>query len=52
MEIVKWRTEQHDRWLIIDDELWHCGASIRDAGIRTFGIDPIGLDVNVILSQL
>ena len=52
MEIVKWRTEQHDRWLIIDEELWHCGASIRDAGIRTFGIDSIGLDVNVILSQL
>lgn len=52
LEIVKWRTEQHDRWLIIDEELWHCGASIRDAGIRTFGIDPIGLDVNVILSQL
>lgn len=52
LAIEKWRTEQHDRWLIIDDELWHCGASIRDAGVRTFGIDPIGLDVNVVLGQV
>lgn len=49
--IKKWKTEQHDRWLIIDDALWHCGASLKDAGLKTFGIDPIGLDVDVILSQ-
>jgi len=52
LAIEKWRTEQHDRWLIIDDEMWHCGASIRDAGVRTFGIDPIGLDVNILLGQV
>ena len=52
LSIAKWRTEQHDRWLIIDDELWHCGASLKDAGAKTFGIDPIGLDVEVILSQV
>ena len=52
LAIEKWRTEQHDRWLIVDDELWHCGASIRDAGVRTFGIDPIGLDVNIVLGQV
>lgn len=52
LAIEKWRTEQHDRWLIIDNALWHCGASIRDAGIRTFGIDPIGLDANLILTQV
>lgn len=52
LAIHRWRTEQHDRWLIIDNELWHCGASLKDAGLRTFGIDPIGLDVNVILSQV
>lgn len=52
LAIEKWCTEQHDRWLIIDDELWHCGASIRDAGVRTFGIDPIGLDANLVLGQI
>ena len=52
LTIKKWQTEQHDRWIIIDNELWHCGASIKDAGRRTFGIDPIGLDVEVILGQV
>lgn len=52
LEIKKWVTEQHDRWIIIDDELWHCGASIRDAGIKTFGIDRIGLNARIILDQL
>ena len=52
LTIKKWQTEQHDRWIIIDNELWHCGASIKDAGRRTFGFDPIGLDVEVILGQV
>lgn len=52
LHIQKWTNEQHDRWLIIDDQLWHVGASIKDAGVKTFGIDPIGLDVNLILSQV
>ena len=52
IRIRRWNVEQHDRWLIIDDDLWHCGASIKDVGVRTFGIDPIGLDVNVIMMQI
>lgn len=52
LSVERWRTKQHDRWLIIDDELWHCGASLKDAGLRTFGIDPIGLDINMILGEL
>lgn len=52
LSIKKWKTEQHDRWLIIDDSLWHCGASLKDAGLKTFGIDPIGLAVDMILAQV
>ena len=52
LSIEKWKTEQHDRWLIIDNELWHCGASIKDAGLKSFGIDPIGLNVDTVLSQV
>lgn len=52
LSIEKWKTEQHDRWLIIDDSLWHCGASLKDAGLKTFGIDPIGLAVDMVLSQV
>lgn len=52
LHIQKWTNEQHDRWLILDDQLWHVGASIKDAGVKTFGIDPIGLDPDIILSQM
>ena len=42
----------HDRFLIIDDDLWHCGASFKDLGRKLFAIDKMGLDKNVILNQL
>ena len=42
----------HDRFLIIDDELWHCGASFKDLGRRLFAIDRLGIDKNTILNQL
>lgn len=42
----------HDRFLIIDDELWHCGASFKDLGRKLFAIDKLQLDKNIILNQL
>ena len=42
----------HDRFLIIDDVLWHCGASFKDLGRKLFAIDKMEIDKNVILSQL
>ena len=42
----------HDRFLIIDDDLWHCGASFKDLGRKLFAIDKMSLDKNVILNQL
>lgn len=30
--IRKWRKESHDRWLIADDRLYHCGHSLNAAG--------------------
>lgn len=39
---VKVRTDFHDRFLIIDDrEVYHIGASIKDAGKKSFGITKI-----------
>ncbi len=31
----------HDRFLIIDDEVYHFGASIKDLGKRWFGVNLI-----------
>ena len=42
----------HDRFLIIDDELWHCGASFKDLGRRLFAIDRLNIDKSMILNQL
>ena len=42
----------HDRFLIIDDDLWHCGASFKDLGRKLFAIDKMGIDKNIIISQL
>ena len=52
LSIRTWNVDQHDRWLIIDDDLWHCGASLKDVGVRTFCIDPIGMDVNIIMMHI
>lgn len=39
---VKTRTDFHDRFLIIDKvEVYHIGASIKDAGKKSFGITNI-----------
>ncbi|HRU59711.1 MAG TPA: ORF6N domain-containing protein, partial [Clostridia bacterium] len=39
---VKTRKDFHDRFLIIDDlEVYHIGASIKDAGKKSFGISKI-----------
>jgi hypothetical protein len=39
---VKTRNDFHDRFLIIDDtEMYHIGASIKDAGKKSFGITKI-----------
>lgn len=39
---VKYTDEFHDRFLILDKtELYHCGASIKDAGLKAFELSII-----------
>ena len=52
LSIRTWNVEQHDRWMIIDDVVWHCGASLKDVGLRTFGINSMGLDMNIIMMHI
>ena len=42
----------HDRFLILDDALYHFGASFKDLGKRLFAFELMGIDKNIILSQL
>ena len=42
----------HDRFLIIDDDVYHLGASVKDLGRRLFAFTRLGLDKSLILQQL
>ncbi|MDY2942526.1 MAG: RhuM family protein [Paludibacteraceae bacterium] len=48
----KWTTASHDRWLIIDDSLYHCGHSLKDLGKRLSAIMRMDLKPDVILQQI
>ncbi|MCQ2128253.1 MAG: virulence RhuM family protein [Bacteroidaceae bacterium] len=52
IEIYKWRNESHDRWLIIDDSLYHCGHSLNAMGNKMSAITLMGISPDVILSQV
>lgn len=48
----KWTTASHDRWLIIDDSLYHCGHSFKDLGKKLSAIMRMDLSPDVILKQI
>ena len=39
--IIKYSNIFHDRFIIIDDTLYHLGASLKDLGKKCFGINKI-----------
>lgn len=45
-------TNFHDRFLIVDDDVYHFGASFKDLGQRLFAFEKMELDKNLIMSQL
>lgn len=51
LEIIEFN-KSHDRFLIIDDEIYHVGASIKDAGKKWFAFSKLNLDSDLILSRL
>ena len=48
----KWSTASHDRWLIIDDTLYHCGHSLTDMGKKLCAIMRMGASPEDILKQV
>ena len=49
---VKRTTAFHDRFLIVDEDVYHIGASLKDLGKRLFAFDKMGLPKSLILSQV
>ena len=48
----KWSTPSHDRWLIIDDTVYHCGHSLKDMGQKLSAIAQLGVDADDILKKI
>ena len=42
----------HDRFLIIDDNLYHIGASIKDLGRKLFAFSKLEISPDYILSNI
>lgn len=42
----------HDRWLIVDDTVYHCGHSLKDMGKKLCAITQIGTNPEDILKQV
>ena len=52
IEVKGYNSRFHDRFLILDDALYHFGASFKDLGKRLFAFERMGIDKSVILGQL
>ena len=48
----KWSKSSHDRWLIIDDSLYHCGHSLKDMGKKLSAIMLMDLNPEVVLNEV
>ena len=47
-----WSKPSHDRWLIIDDSLYHCGHSLKDMGQKLSAISLMGTPAQDIINQV
>lgn len=47
-----WTNPSHDRWLIIDDDLFHCGHSIKDMGKKLSAITRLETTPDTILNAI
>jgi len=47
-----WSKPSHDRWLIVDDSLYHCGHSLKDMGRKLSAITLMGTSPETILGQV
>ncbi len=53
VDIRKWKKESHDRWLIIDEALYHCGHSLNaNGGHKISAITLMGTSPEAILSEV
>lgn len=52
IQTYKWTNASHDRWLIVDDQLYHCGHSLKDMGKKLCAISLMGESPETILKHI
>ena len=52
IDVHIWKEASHDRWLIIDDTVYHCGHSLKDMGQKLSAIAQLGVDADDILKKI
>jgi hypothetical protein len=45
-------TRSHDRFIFIDDDVYHIGASLKDLGKKWFAFSKMGLDTKILLQSI
>lgn len=51
-ELCSSRTKVHDRFLIIDEQVYHLGASMKDLGCKLFAFSKMGIEKELLLEQI
>lgn len=51
-ELRATRTRIHDRFLIIDNQVYHLGASLKDLGRKLFAFSKMGMDKGLLMGQV
>ncbi len=51
LEIARFK-DSHDRFIIIDNEVYHIGASLKDLGNKWFAFSKLDFDPEVILARI
>lgn len=52
IETVVWSKPSHDRWLIVDDNVYHCGHSLKDMGQKLSAMSLLGIAADDVLKQV
>ena len=52
IDFFVWKNPSHDRWLIVDDQVYHCGHSLKDLGQKLSAVSLLGINAEDILKQI
>jgi hypothetical protein len=52
VQFRQWATRSHDRFLLIDNDVYHIGASLKDLGKKLFAFSKMELKANELIENI